>query len=186
MSRRVNILLAIFLFFLLVGPIVIIAILVRLTSKGPVLYWSERVGKGNLNFQMPKFRTMMVDTPNVATHLLVNPSQYVTPIGRLLRKTSLDEIPQLWNVLWGDLAFVGPRPALFNQDDLITMRTRKGVHKVTPGITGWAQVQGRDELPITEKVIMDVYYCDNRSAIFDLKILWLTFFVVLKWKGVSH
>lgn len=186
MSRGTNILLAIILSFLLVGPIIFIAFVVRLTSKGPVLYWSERVGKNNINFQMPKFKTMKMDAPDVATHLLKNPSQYVTPIGKILRKTSLDELPQLWSVLRGNLALVGPRPALFNQDDLIAMRTEKGVHKLTPGITGWAQIQGRDELPIPEKVKMDVYYCNNRSILFDLKILWLTFFAVFRWKGVSH
>ncbi|MBT6739632.1 MAG: sugar transferase, partial [Nitrospina sp.] len=147
---------------------------------------SDRIGRNNMIFKMPKFRTMKRGTPDVATHLLKAPDQFITPLGKILRKTSLDEIPQLWNIIKGDMAFVGPRPALFNQDDLISLREEQGVHKLTPGITGWAQIKGRDELPIPEKVEMDVYYLKHRSLLLDLKILVLTLIVVLNWKGISH
>ena len=167
-------------------PMLIIALIVRLTSPGPVLYWSNRVGKNNSIFSMPKFRTMKVETPAVATHLLASPEQYVTRIGRVLRRFSLDELPQLFSVLKGDMRFVGPRPALFNQDDLIEMRTRKGVHLLVPGITGWAQVNGRDDLPIPVKVGFDEYYLKHRSFAFDLKIIIATFFSALASKGVRH
>lgn len=167
-------------------PIVLIAILVRLTSRGPALYWSDRVGVGNRIFKMPKFRTMRIDTPAVATHLMQNPDEYLTPIGPFLRKSSLDELPQLWSVLKGDMSFVGPRPALFNQDDLIALRTEKGVHRLVPGITGWAQINGRDDIPIPKKVEYDDYYLKNRSFLFDLKILLLTFFKVTRAENVSH
>lgn len=167
-------------------PIVLIAILVRLTSRGPALYWSDRVGVGNQIFKMPKFRTMRIDTPAVATHLMQNPDEYLTPIGPFLRKSSLDELPQLWSVLKGDMSFVGPRPALFNQDDLIALRTEKGVHRLVPGITGWAQINGRDDIPIPKKVEYDDYYLKNRSFLFDLKILLLTFFKVTRAENVSH
>lgn len=167
-------------------PIMIVALLVRLTSRGPVLYWSDRVGKDNTIFRMPKFRSMRVGTPAVATHLLENPSAYLTPIGSFLRKSSLDELPQLWSILRGDMSFVGPRPALFNQDDLITLRTRYGVHELLPGLTGWAQVNGRDELPVSEKVKLDVEYLQRQSLWFDLRILWMTFIKVLRRDGVSH
>lgn len=167
-------------------PIVLVALLVKLTSKGPVLYWSDRVGRYNKIFKMPKFRTMRVGTPSVATHLLSNPSAYLTPIGPFLRKSSLDELPQLWNILKGDMSFVGPRPALFNQDDLITLRTEHGVHELVPGLTGWAQINGRDERPIPEKVMLDAEYLQRRSLGFDVLILWRTFIKVLARDGVSH
>jgi O-antigen biosynthesis protein WbqP len=167
-------------------PIIITAILVQLTSKGPALYWSDRVGKNNQLFKMPKFRSMKVDTQAVATHLLKDPRSVLTPIGNFLRKSSLDEMPQLWSILIGDMSFVGPRPALFNQDDLITLRTEKGVHELVPGLTGWAQINGRDELPIPQKVALDVEYVQKQSLWFDIKILWLTFLKVLRRDGVSH
>lgn len=160
--------------------------MVRLTYKGPVLYWSDRVGVDNEIFKMPKFRTMRIDTPAVATHLLSNPDGYLTPIGPFLRKSSLDESPQLRSVLKGDMSFVGPRPALFNQDDLVALRTEKGIHRLIPGITGWAQINGRDELPIPVKVEYDVYYLEHRSFFFDLKILVLTLVKVLRREGVTH
>ena len=179
-----------FLFFCLVSvltvPILVFAVLVRLTSKGPALYWSDRVGVGNEIFQMPKFRTMRVDTPAVATHLFKDPDAYLTPMGPFLRKSSLDELPQLWSVLKGDMSFVGPRPALFNQDDLIALRTEKGVHRLIPGITGWAQINGRDDIPIPKKVELEAYYLEHRSFFFDLKILVLTLVKVLRREGVTH
>lgn len=167
-------------------PILLVAVLVRLTSPGPVLYWSDRVGKGNRIFRMPKFRSMRVDTPAVATHLLENPAAYLTPIGSFLRKSSLDELPQLWSILKGDMSFVGPRPALFNQDDLIALRTRHGVHELLPGLTGWAQVNGRDELPITEKVRLDEEYLRRRSFGMDMRIMWMTLIKVVRREGVAH
>lgn len=167
-------------------PIVLTALAVRLTSPGPALYWSDRVGRHNRIFKMPKFRSMRIDTPAVATHLLQNPDQWLTPIGSFLRKSSLDEIPQLWSILKGDMSFVGPRPALFNQDDLIALRTEKGVHELVPGLTGWAQVNGRDQLPIPQKLQLDVEYLERRSLLFDMKILWLTALKVLARDGVSH
>ena len=167
-------------------PILIVALLVKLTSKGPALYWSDRVGKNNVIFKMPKFRTMRIDTPVVATHLLSNPDAYLTPIGKVLRKTSLDELPQLLSIIKGDMSFVGPRPALFNQDDLIELRTKKGINELTPGLTGWAQINGRDELPISVKVEFDEYYFRHRSFLFDLKILYATFIKVLRKEGIKH
>ena len=167
-------------------PIAAVALLVRLTSPGPALYWSDRVGRHNAIFRMPKFRSMRVGTPAVATHLLQDPKVYLTPIGSFLRKSSLDELPQLWCILKGDMSFVGPRPALFNQDDLVGLRTRFGVHELVPGLTGWAQVNGRDELPIPDKVKLDVEYLHRQSLWFDIKILWLTFVKVLRRDGVSH
>ena len=167
-------------------PIALVALLVRLTSSGPALYWSDRVGRGNRIFRMPKFRSMRVGTPAVATHLLQDPKVYLTPIGSFLRKSSLDELPQLWSILVGDMSFVGPRPALFNQDDLIALRTESGVHELVPGLTGWAQVNGRDELPIPEKVKLDAEYLRRRSLGFDIYILWLTFVKVVRSDGVSH
>ena len=163
-----------------------IAIAIRLTSKGPSLYWSDRIGKNNKIFKMPKFRSMLTDTPAVATHLLDNPDVYLSPIGGFLRRSSLDELPQLFSVLKGDMSFVGPRPALYNQDDLITLRTQKGVDKLLPGITGWAQVNGRDELSISDKVVLDVEYMNRRSFWLDIKILWMTFLKVIRRDGVSH
>ncbi len=167
-------------------PIVFVALAVRLTSPGPALYWSDRVGCNNRIFKMPKFRSMRIDTPAVATHLLQNPDQWLTPIGSFLRKSSLDELPQLWSILKGDMSFVGPRPALFNQEDLIALRTEKGVHELVPGLTGWAQVNGRDELPIPQKVALDAEYLQRRSLLFDLKVLWMTALKVLARDGVSH
>jgi O-antigen biosynthesis protein WbqP len=164
----------------------LITMAVRSTSRGSVLYWSERVGKNNRIFRMPKFRSMRVETPTVATHLLGNPDAYLTPIGSFLRKSSLDELPQLWSILKGDMSFVGPRPALFNQNDLIALRTKHGVHELLPGLTGWAQVNGRDELPIPEKVKFDLEYLRRQSLGFDLLILWLTFAKVIRRDGVSH
>jgi O-antigen biosynthesis protein WbqP len=171
---------------ILAFPAFVVALAVRLTSPGPVLYWSDRVGRDNRIFKMPKFRSMRIDTPAVATHLLENPDQWLTPIGSFLRKSSLDELPQLWSILKGDMSFVGPRPALFNQDDLIALRTQLGVHELVPGLTGWAQVNGRDELPTLQKVQFDVEYLQRRSQAFDLKILWLTALKVLVRDGVSH
>lgn len=172
------------LFLLL--PVVVVAVAVRLTSQGPALYWSDRVGRDNRIFRMPKFRSMRVGTPALATHLLQDPNAYLTPIGSFLRKSSLDELPQLWSILKGDMSFVGPRPALFNQDDLIAMRTARGVQHLLPGLTGWAQVNGRDELPIPEKVKLDVDYLQRRSLWLDIYILWLTFVKVVRRDGVTH
>ena len=165
---------------------VAIVVAVRLTSPGPALHWSDRVGRDNRIFKMPKFRSMRIDTPAVATHLLQNPVQWLTPIGSFLRKSSLDELPQLWSILKGDMSFVGPRPALFNQEDLIALRTEKGVHELVPGLTGWAQVNGRDELPIPQKVRLDEEYLQRRSFLFDLKIIWMTALKVVARDGVSH
>jgi O-antigen biosynthesis protein WbqP len=167
-------------------PLLMVALAVRLTSPGPALYWSDRVGRHNRIFRMPKFRSMRVDTPAVATHLLQDPQAWLTPIGSFLRKSSLDELPQLWSILVGDMSIVGPRPALFNQQDLIALRTERGVHELVPGLTGWAQVNGRDELPIPQKVELDVEYLRRRSFLFDLRILWLTVVKVLRRDGVSH
>ena len=167
-------------------PILLIATAVRLTSKGSALYWSDRVGRNNVIFKMPKFRSMRVGTPAVATHLLADAALHLTPIGSFLRKSSLDELPQLWSILLGDMSFVGPRPALFNQHDLIALRTAQGVHTLVPGLTGWAQVNGRDELPIPEKVKLDIAYMERQSLLFDIRILWMTFVKVLERDGVSH
>jgi len=164
----------------------ITALAVKLTSPGPILYWSDRVGRSNSIFKMPKFRTMRTDTPAVATHLLGNPDQWLTPIGGFLRKSSLDELPQLFSILTGDMSIVGPRPALFNQDDLIALRTEKGVHQLTPGLTGWAQINGRDELPIPVKVEFDEYYLKHRSFLLDMRIIFRTFVKVVKSEGVQH
>ena len=186
MKRVFDLAVAIVVAVVLALPILIVAIAVRLTSPGPALYWSERVGRRNRIFKMPKFRSMRVDTPAMATHLLQNPDEWLTPIGSFLRKSSLDELPQLWSILKGDMSFVGPRPALFNQDDLISLRTERGVHELVPGLTGWAQVNGRDELPIPLKVELDAEYLQRRSMLFDLKVLWMTASMVLARDGVSH
>jgi len=186
MKRFVDLLLALGATLVLLLPILLVALAVKLTSPGPVLYWSDRVGRHNRIFRMPKFRSMRTGTPAVATHLLDNPGAYLTPIGSFLRRSSLDELPQLWSILVGDMSFVGPRPALFNQDDLIALRTAQGVHELVPGLTGWAQINGRDELPIPEKVRLDAEYLRRRSLGFDLHILWLTFIKVLRRDGVSH
>jgi O-antigen biosynthesis protein WbqP len=186
MKRSFDLAIALCAALVLIVPILVIAILVRLTSKGPALYWSDRIGKGNEIFRMPKFRSMRVGTPAVATHLLSDPDVYLTPIGSFLRRSSLDELPQLWSILKGDMSLVGPRPALYNQGDLIELRTESGVHELVPGLTGWAQINGRDELPIPDKVKLDVEYLRHRSLIFDIRILWLTFLKVVRREGVSH
>ena len=186
MKRIIDILLGVGILIILLLPILLIALLVRFTSNGKTLYWSDRVGKNGVLFRMPKFRTMQVDTPTVATHLMTNPNAFLSPIGVFLRRLSLDELPQLFSVLKGDMSFVGPRPALFNQDDLIALRTEKGVDKLLPGITGLAQVNGRDELSIPDKVALDVEYLNRQSFWFDIKILWMTFLKVIKRDGVSH
>ncbi len=186
MKRLFDILFSIVLLVILLMPMILIAIAVKVSSEGKVLYWSDRVGKDNVIFRMPKYRSMMANTPAMATHLLENPKSTLTPIGNFLRKYSLDEFPQLWSIIKGDMSFVGPRPALFNQDDLINLRSTQGVDKVLPGLTGWAQINGRDELPIAEKVKMDAEYLERRSFFFDLKILWLTFLKVVRKDGISH
>jgi O-antigen biosynthesis protein WbqP len=186
MKRVFDICLGCLAALILFVPVLMVAIAVRLTSKGPALYWSDRVGRNNVIFKMPKFRSMRVGTPAVATHLLADARSHLTPIGSFLRKSSLDELPQLWSILAGDMSFVGPRPALFNQQDLIALRTEQGVHTLVPGLTGWAQVNGRDELPIPEKVKLDVAYLQRQSLWFDFRILWMTFVKVLKRDGVSH
>ena len=186
MKRIFDLLLAALATLVLIIPVILVAILVRLTSKGPALYWSDRVGRHNKIFKMPKFRSMQVGTPAVATHLLSNPKAYLTPIGSFLRKSSLDELPQLWNIIKGDMSFVGPRPALFNQHDLIALRTESGVHQLVPGLTGWAQINGRDELPIPQKVALDIAYLKNKSLGLDVKIIFLTGLKVLRRDNVTH
>ena len=186
MKRLLDLAVALVAVVLLAIPILTLTMAVRLTSPGPALYWSERVGRYNRTFKMPKFRSMRIDAPAVATHLLQDPDQWLTPMGSFLRKSSLDEIPQLWSILKGEMSFVGPRPALFNQDDLIALRTEMGVHKLVPGLTGWAQINGRDELPIPLKVQLDAEYLQQRSLLFDIKILWMTSLKVLTRDGVSH
>ena len=185
-KRIFDLLLALTACVVLALPIIVVAAAVKLTSRGPALYWSDRIGRHNRIFRMPKFRSMRVDTPAVATHLLKDPKIYLTPIGSFLRKSSLDEFPQIWSILAGDMSFVGPRPALFNQDDLVALRTEAGVHELVPGLTGWAQVNGRDELPIPEKVKLDAEYLRRRSFWFDFYILWLTALKVVRRDGVSH
>ncbi|NOR69594.1 MAG: sugar transferase [Methylomarinum sp.] len=186
MKRFFDILLILLISAVMTIPFVVVAMLVKFTSKGSILYWSDRVGKNNIIFRMPKFRSMKVDTPAIATHLLTDPKNVLTPVGDFLRKSSLDELPQLWSILKGDMSFVGPRPALFNQDDLITLRAEKGIEKLLPGLTGWAQVNGRNELPIPQKVKLDLEYLDKQSFSFDLYILWLTFIKVINRDGVSY
>ena len=187
MIKRVfDFFLAMLLLVIFLPLMLLVAIVVKFTSKGPIIFWSQRAGKNNQLFWMPKFRTMLIETPNVATHLLVGANQYLTPVGSFLRKSSLDELPQLWSVICGDMSFVGPRPALFNQSDLIELRTAVGVHSLTPGITGWAQINGRDELALSEKVIFDQEYLQRQSLAFDIHILWLTLIKVFRREGVSH
>jgi O-antigen biosynthesis protein WbqP len=186
MKRLFDLFLSGFLLLLFAIPMALIALAIKLTSKGPVLYWSDRVGRENRIFSMPKFRSMRVNAPQVATHLLANPDSHLTSIGGFLRRSSLDELPQLFSVLRGDLSLVGPRPALFNQDDLVALRTECGVHRLVPGMTGWAQVNGRDELPISEKVRLDSEYLQRRSFWFDFRILLLTALKVIQGEGVSH
>jgi O-antigen biosynthesis protein WbqP len=185
-KRLFDILISTLLLLIFSIPMVLIAIAIKLTSTGPVLYWSDRVGAKNKIFRMPKFRTMHTGTPIVATHLLASPDRHMTGIGKLLRKNSIDELPQLFSVLYGDMSLVGPRPALYNQDDLIALRTEKGIHRLVPGITGWAQINGRDDLPIPKKVELDAYYLENQSFIMDMKTIILTVFSVLGSKGISH
>jgi O-antigen biosynthesis protein WbqP len=186
MNRLFSLLLAVFSLLILLLPIILISIMVYFSSHGSILYWSKRIGKNSLIFYMPKFRTMYMKTPEVATHLLKNPKVFLTPIGGFLRKTSLDELPQIWSVIKGDMNFVGPRPALFNQEDLILLRKENEVDTLTPGITGWAQVNGRDELSIPDKVDFDIEYMRRRSFLFDIKILWMTFSKIMERDGVSH
>lgn len=186
MKRFFDLLLALAASAVFILPMLLVALAVRLTSPGPVLYWSDRVGRRNQIFRMPKFRSMKINTPAVATHLLGNPDAHLTPIGSFLRKSSLDELPQLWSILCGDMSFVGPRPALFNQQDLIALRTAEGVHELLPGLTGWAQINGRDELPIPAKVALDTHYLQHHSLGLDCKILALTFFKVLRRDGITH
>ena len=186
MKRFVDLILLLIALIFLSIPMLIVAIIVKLTSPGPIVFWSDRVGRYNRIFRMPKFRTMQVNTPNVATHLLVGAGSYLTPVGGFLRKSSLDELPQLWSVFVGDMSFVGPRPALYNQEDLIAMRTERGVEVLVPGITGWAQVNGRDELDLNEKVNLDAQYLQKRSTGFDFYILFLTVLKVFRREGVSH
>jgi len=185
MKRIFDLILAIFLFLVLLISLLLIAVLVIITSKGPALYWSERIGKNNKIFKMPKFRSMLTDTPAVATHLLDNPDAYLSPIGGFLRRSSLDELPQLFSVLKGDMSFVGPRPALYNQDDLVALRTKKGVDRLLPGITGWAQVNGRNAISWDAKFDLDVWYVDNQSIWLDIKILWLTIKKVLMRSDIT-
>lgn len=186
MKRSFDIFLAFLLLTLLLIVMICVAIIIRLTSKGPILFWSKRLGINNTIFKMPKFRSMKIDTPEVATHLLSNPESFRSPIGGFLRRTSLDELPQLFSILKGDMSFVGPRPALYNQDDLIELRLLNGLDKIKPGLTGWAQVNGRDELSIPEKVALEVEYLKKKSFCFDLKILWMTFLKVIKNQSISH
>lgn len=186
MKRTFDVVVALLAGTVLLIPLVGVALIVKLTSPGPALYWSQRVGQHNRIFRMPKFRSMRVDTPAVATHLLTEPDRYLSPVGSFLRKTSLDELPQLWSILKGDMSFVGPRPALFNQEDLIALRTAHGVDRLLPGLTGWAQINGRDELPIPEKVRLDAEYLHRRSFWFDMKIIATTALNVLRREGVSH
>ena len=184
MKRLFDIVLAAGALMLLLLPMLAIALAVKLTSRGKILHWSQRMGRDNRLFAMPKFRSMRTDTPQLATHLLTDTRRWITPVGRVLRSTSLDELPQLWSILVGDMSFVGPRPALFNQDDLIALRTVAGIHCLTPGLTGWAQINGRDELPLPEKVRFEAYYRDHPSFLFDIKILALTAVKVVRREGV--
>jgi O-antigen biosynthesis protein WbqP len=186
MKRIFDLGMAGFLLCFLSVPIFVVGLIIKLNSEGPALYWSDRIGKDNTIFKMPKFRTMRMETPEVATHLLTSPDKYLTSVGKMLRKFSLDELPQLVSVLKGDMSFVGPRPALYNQDDLVELRTKKGIHKLVPGITGWAQVNGRDDLPIPVKVEFDEYYLKHRSVVFDLRTLLLTFYSVIVSRGIIH
>ena len=186
MKRIFDLLLALAAAVVLAVPVLLVAMAVRLTSPGPALYWSDRVGRHNAIFKMPKFRSMRMGTPAVATHLLADPKAHLTPIGSFLRKSSLDELPQLWSILAGDMSFVGPRPALFNQHDLIALRTRLGVHELVPGLTGWAQINGRDKLPIPDKVKLDVEYLQRQSLWLDIRILWMTFVKVIRRDGITH
>ena len=186
MKRLFDLALATLVVLLLILPCSAVAVMVRITSRGPVLYWSDRVGRHNRIFKMPKFRSMRVGTPAVATHLLSDPDTYLTPIGSFLRKSSLDELPQIWSIIKGDMSFVGPRPALYNQHDLIELRTQSGVHTLVPGLTGWAQVNGRDELPIPQKVALDTEYLRRQTIKFDIRILFMTAAKVIMRSDVTH
>jgi O-antigen biosynthesis protein WbqP len=186
LKRVFDVVLAISLLLVFALPMGLIATTVRLTSRGPALHWSRRIGRDNVEFSMPKFRTMRVDAPDVASHLIGDPAAFLTPVGSLLRRTSVDELPQLWSILVGDMSFVGPRPALWNQDDLIEQRAAEGIDRLVPGVTGWAQVNGRDELPLAEKVRFDKEYLQQRSFRFDLKVIFMTLFNVLRQHGISH
>ena len=186
MKRLFDLVLVVVLFVLLSMPMLFVSIAVILSSSGRVLHWSDRVGTDNVVFKMPKFRSMRMETPEVATHKITNPSEFLTPIGSFLRRNSLDELPQLFSIFKGDMSFVGPRPALFNQYDLIALRTECGLNSLVPGLTGWAQVNGRDELSTSEKVALDLEYTERQSFWFDMKILWLTCLQVIKKNGVSH
>lgn len=186
MKRFLDFVLAVFASVILLVLVGLVALMVRLTSKGPIIFWSDRVGRHNKIFRMPKFRTMRVNAPVVATHLMADTDQFLTPVGSFLRRSSLDELPQLWSIILGDMSFVGPRPALFNQDDLIKLRNEKGLHNLMPGLTGWAQINGRDELPISLKVKLDVEYMERQTLGFDIYILWLTFLKVIQREGISH
>jgi O-antigen biosynthesis protein WbqP len=186
MKRIFDVFLSALLLLIFSIPLLVVAAFVKFTSVGPILYWSDRVGRNNVIFSMPKFRTMLIETPAVATHLLSDPGKFLTPIGSFLRKSSLDELPQLWSIVKGDMSFVGPRPALFNQEDLIALRTQSEVSSLLPGLTGWAQINGRDELPIPEKVKLDIEYMQRRSFYFDMEILFLTFLKVVRRDGVTH
>lgn len=186
MKRLLDLIFCVAAAVLLALPLLLVALAVKLTSVGPVLFWADRVGQSNRIFKMPKFRTMLAQTPVVATHLLENPDSYLTAVGGFLRKSSLDELPQLWSIFKGDMSFVGPRPALFNQDDLVELRTRHGVHALVPGLTGWAQINGRDELPIPQKVALDLEYMRRQSLLFDFQILFLTFIKVIRRDNVAH
>jgi O-antigen biosynthesis protein WbqP len=186
MKRFLDFIFAVILIIILALPLLIICLAIRFTSEGPSIFWSDRAGRDNIIFRMPKFRSMRVGAPTMATHLLKNPETYLTPIGSFLRKTSLDELPQLWSILRGDMSFVGPRPALFNQDDLISLRSEAGLHKLLPGLTGWAQVNGRDELSIPQKIVLEIEYMQRQSLWFDIKIMWLTARKIVSRNGVSH
>ncbi len=186
LKRSFDIFLSVFLLILFSIPLLIIIILIKITDPGPAIHWSKRVGKKNILFKMPKFRSMKMATPQIATHLMTNPEQYVTSVGKVLRRTSLDELPQLWSIFIGEMSFVGPRPALYNQDDLVELRTSKGIHELTPGLTGWAQINGRDELSIPDKVGFDFYYLQNQSILLDIKILVATFFKSLNSENITH
>lgn len=186
MKRIFDVVFSLLLLCFLSIPMIIIALIIKITSRGAALYWSDRIGVNNTIFRMPKFRTMRTDTPQVATHLMKDPDLFLTPVGSFLRKFSLDELPQLWSILKGDMSYVGPRPALFNQDDLIKLRIEKGISRLIPGVTGWAQINGRDDLLVPVKVLYDEYYMQHQSFLFDLQILWKTIFKVIKKEGVTH
>tara|TARA_B100000787_G_C16196605_1_gene301359 strand:- start:3774 stop:4334 length:561 start_codon:yes stop_codon:yes gene_type:complete len=186
MKRYFDIVISLILFLALFFPMILISLAIALTSRGPILYWSDRIGKNSVIFKMPKFRTMKVNAPNLPTHLMMSPNDYLNPLGGFLRRYSLDELPQLFSIFLGDMSFVGPRPALFNQEDLISLRKNHNIDSLLPGLTGWAQVNGRDQLSIIEKVNLDIEYMNNQSLALDLKIFWMTFIKVIRSKNISH